>query len=70
MAKLITYKTKCKQCESPVYYTPVKLMMEYLRGVPEPDEEDVKLVDAECTGEVTGFKHTNTYIFPLEFKKV
>lgn len=68
MATGITYITKCKQCESPAYYEPRQLVMQYLQRAQAPEDDVVKLVEVECTGVASGVKHTHTYIFPLEFR--
>jgi hypothetical protein len=70
MAKTTTWKTKCRQCESPVYYYPAKLLIERKISTAEGEDMGPRIVSCTCTGENGGIKHTEDYIFPKNFHKL
>jgi len=70
MAKTSTYRTECKKCKSPVFYYPAKLLVEYKTAKETPDDMRKRIVDCTCTGESDTGKHTLSYTFPDEFKKI
>ncbi len=63
MAKTNTYKAECRKCKSPVYYYSTKLLINASENL------EKKIVDCTCTGEVDA-KHTLSYSFPDDFKKL
>ncbi|MFT3908256.1 MAG: hypothetical protein QM737_02425 [Ferruginibacter sp.] len=66
------YKAKCPICESPFYYYPAKLLLEFHQLSVDVDlkNEKTKVVSGSCTGEKGGVKHTEDYIFPTDFTKL
>ena len=70
MAHTSTYKTECRKCKSPVYYYPAKLLLESIKLYETPDVTSKRIVDCTCTGETDSGKHTLSYSFPDDFKKV
>jgi|GEM_PF-3016955 hypothetical protein len=67
--KIATWQAECRECKSPVYYYPAKLLLESRTFQEPPEDLTPKLVVCSCTGEKGGVKHTLKYSFPSEFKK-
>jgi len=70
MAKTSTWKAVCKNCKSPVYYYPAKLLLESRSFSEPPEDLRKRIVDCTCTGETDKGKHTLSYSFPQEFEKI
>jgi hypothetical protein len=70
MAKTSTWKAECRKCKSPVYYYPAKLLLESKSFSEPPEDLSKRIVDCTCTGETDTGKHTLSYSFPEDFKKV
>ena len=70
MAKTSTWKTNCRKCKSPVFYYPAKLLLESKNFGDTPDNTRRRIVDCTCTGEDEQGKHTLSYTFPDDFKKI
>lgn len=71
-SKTQTYRVKegCKKCKSPVYYYPVKLLLETREYTPKT--EKTRIVTVQCTGELDeqGRKHTYDYVFTDDFEQI
>ncbi len=70
MSKTSTWKTSCRKCNSDVYYYPAKLLLETISFKEPPDDLRKRIVDCTCTGETGDVKHTLSYSFPDDFKKI
>jgi hypothetical protein len=70
MARTSTWKTECKKCKSPVYYYPAKLLLESVSSKEVSDDLRKRIVDCTCTGETENGKHTLTYLFPDDFRRI
>ena len=68
--KTSTWKTNCRKCNSPVFYYPAKLLLESKNSSNTPDYTKRRIVDCTCTEENEKGKHTLSYTFPDDFKKI
>jgi hypothetical protein len=68
MPKTEEYFTECTKCKSPVYYYPVKLLLETDLIKADTKDQTKRTVSCTCTGEIGGVKHTLNYVFPDNFK--
>lgn len=69
--RIKTFKAECTICKSPVYYYPVKLLLQIKSFASKHSENidmTVKQVSCTCTGEIGGTKHTSDFTFPTDFK--
>lgn len=70
MTNTSTWKTLCRKCKSPVFYYPAKLVLETRNSDKNSDDMSKRIVDCTCSGEEENTKHTLSYNFPDDFKKV
>jgi len=65
MSEIETYRTTCNICGEPVYYYPVRLLIESKQALDKVITP--KTVDVPCEGDP---QHTSSYNFPVDFEKV